>query len=99
MMSLSWAARRGACMFKLIRAIIGSSRPSGPARRGSPVRLSLELCDERVVLSAPTAPTGLVAVGASPTTIALTWNASTDASVASYSVYEQIRHVIHQPKG
>jgi hypothetical protein len=38
---------------------------------------------------APAAPTGLVATGNSTSTIALSWTASTDPAVTSYSVYER----------
>jgi hypothetical protein len=44
-------------------------------------------CLESRDLPAPLAPTGLVATGASASTIALTWNASTDPTVTGYDVY------------
>jgi hypothetical protein len=43
------------------------------------------------------APTGLVAAGASTTSIALSWNPVSDPDGATYNVYEQ--HFIHSPRG
>jgi hypothetical protein len=67
---------------------------------GAPLaRLCLELLEVREVPAAPLAPTGLVAVGASASSIALTWTPPPDLSVTGYDVYEKVHHVIHQPKG
>jgi hypothetical protein len=50
------------------------------------VRLTVESLEGRD-LPAPVAPTGLVATGSSASTIALTWNPSTDPTVTGYDVY------------
>jgi hypothetical protein len=45
----------------------------------------------------PQVPTGVIAAGASSTSIAVSWNASTDPSITGYNVYE--RTVYHSPRG
>jgi len=49
-----------------------------------------------ITIPDPTIPTGVTAVGASTTSIKLTWDAA-PIPVAGYNVYE--RHVLHDPKG
>jgi hypothetical protein len=45
----------------------------------------------------PAAPTDLTATGASTSSLALSWSATTDPSVSSYNVYQ--RFFIHSPRG
>lgn len=49
-----------------------------------------------ITIPDPTIPTGVTAVGASTTSILLTWDAA-PVPVAGYNIYE--RHVLHDPKG
>jgi hypothetical protein len=46
---------------------------------------------------APQTPTGLKGVGASTSTVTLSWNPSADPNVTGYNVYQQ--HAAHSPRG
>jgi hypothetical protein len=65
----------------------------------SPVSPALQSFTINVVLPTPAAPTGVTGTTLSPTTVGLSWNASTDPNVVSYDVYQQIAHVYHSPRG
>jgi hypothetical protein len=63
------------------------------------VRLTLERL-ESLIVPAPLPPTNLTAVGASASSIALNWDASTDPSVTGYNVYEKVWIPgTHPPRG
>jgi hypothetical protein len=68
----------------------------GPRTRGA--RPRLEPLEGRQLLTAIVVPlpvTGLVATGASASSIALSWNASNDPSVTGYNVYEKVWFGLH----
>src|SRR5438105_48107 len=78
---------------------IGLSGRKPKVRRAVPAaRLTLERLEGRD-LPAPLAPTGLVATGVSASTIALTWNASTDPAITGYDVYAKVWVRTGGPKG
>jgi hypothetical protein len=73
-------------MLHILRRI-GLLRRKPLVRSRAPrLRLTVECLESRDV-PAPLAPTGLVATAASASSIALTWNASTDPTVTGYDVY------------
>jgi large repetitive protein len=69
------------------RIFLKKHQQMAPKPRGS-VRLRLEHLEERDC-PAPLAPTGLVASGASASSISLNWNASSDTALTGYDVYER----------
>jgi hypothetical protein len=80
-------------MLQILRRI-GVLRRKPLVRVPAPtVRLTVESLEGRD-LPAPVAPTGVVATGTSTSTIAVTWNASTDPTVTGYDVYV-VTHGIH----
>ena len=72
--------------------------PRGLGRRLTH-RSALEHLECRYVLT-PLPPTGLTAEGVSASSIALSWNASSDPAVTSYDVYEKVWIPgVHSPRG
>src|SRR6476620_4926288 len=80
-------------------------RTDRPGRRGYRRNIAppsdgfVERLENRTLLTIPLPPTHVLATGASATSSAGTWDASSDPSVTGYNVIERVHHVVHQPKG
>src|SRR5262249_50919994 len=90
---------QGANMLNVIHHLCGWWRSDRVRRVTSATRLNLESLEARDVPAVPLAPTGLVAVGASASSISLTWTPPPETSITGYDVYEQVRHVTYAGRG
>ncbi len=77
-------------MLDIFRRIISSQRRTRAGSLTPTVRLKVEGLESRDLPSVvPLPPTGVLATGISATAISITWNASKDATVTGYDVYEK----------
>jgi hypothetical protein len=76
-------------MLDIVRRIGRLHRGSPTRRRATAVRWFVERLEGRELL-ASLPPTGLVATGASASSIALTWNAVNDPNLTGYNVIEKV---------